>query len=49
MKLDEYAAYDGLGLGELVAKGEVSPKELARTAASAIETANGEVKAVIET
>ncbi|MBN9259494.1 MAG: amidase, partial [Hyphomicrobium sp.] len=49
MKLDEYASYDGLGLGELVAKGEVSPKELARTAASAIEAANGEIKAVIET
>jgi len=49
MKLDEYASYDGLGLGELVAKGEVTPKELARTAAAAIEAANGEVKAVIET
>jgi len=49
MKLDEYASYDGLGLGELVAKGEVTPKELARTAASAIETMNGEIKAVIET
>jgi amidase len=49
MKLDEYASYDGLGLGALVAKGEVSPKELAQTAAAAIEAANGEVKAVIET
>jgi amidase len=49
MKLDEYASYDGLGLGELVAKGEVTPKELARTAAAAIKAVNGETRAVIET
>ena len=42
MNLDEYASYDGLGLGELVAKGEVTPKELARTAAAAIEAVNRE-------
>src|SRR5207253_251582 len=34
MKLAEYSAYDALGLAELVAKKEVSPKELAQTAAS---------------
>jgi amidase len=28
MELSEYAKYDGLGLAELVRKGEVSPKEL---------------------
>ena len=49
MKLDEYASYDGLGLGELVAKGDVTPTELARTAAAAIKAVNGETKAVIET
>ena len=49
MKLDEYASYDGLGLGELVAKGDVTPSELARTAAAAIKAVNGETKAVIET
>ena len=30
MNLAEYAKYDGLGLAELVAKRQVSPKELAR-------------------
>ena len=33
MNLAEYAKYDGLGLAELVAKKQVSPKELAATAA----------------
>jgi amidase len=49
MKLDEYASYDGLGLGELVARGDVTPRELAQTAAAAIAAINGELKAVIET
>lgn len=49
MKLAEYAKYDALGLAALVAKGDVSAKELAQTAARAIEAVNGEVKAVIET
>ena len=40
MNLTEYAQYDGLGLAELVAKKQVSPKELAQTAAKAIEAAN---------
>ena len=29
MNITEYARYDGLGLAELVAKRQVSPKELA--------------------
>jgi amidase len=49
MKLDEYAKYDALGLAELVAKKEVTPKELALTAAEAIAKANPQVKAVVET
>jgi amidase len=49
MNLAEYAAYDALGLAELVAKKQVSPKELAATAAKAIEAVNPTVKAVVET
>jgi amidase len=49
MNLKEYATYDGLGLAELVAKKQVSPKELADTALKAIETVNPTVKAVVET
>ena len=49
MKLAEYAAYDALGLAELVAKKEVSPKELATTAAAAIDAINPAINAVVET
>jgi amidase len=49
MNLAEYARYDALGLAELVARGEVTPSELAATAARAIETANPQVNAVVET
>jgi amidase len=49
MNLAEYAHYDGLGLAELVAKKQVSPKELAQTALAAIEVANPVVNAVCET
>ena len=48
MKLAEYADHDATGLAELVAKGEVSPKELARTALSAIGAVNRDLNAVIE-
>ncbi len=37
MNLAEYAGYDALGLAELVAKKQVSPKELAKTAVAAKE------------
>jgi hypothetical protein len=40
MKLTEYAAYDALGLADLVAKKQVSAKELAQTAAVAIDAIN---------
>lgn len=49
MKLSEYAKYDGLGLAALVAKKEVTAKELVQTALKAIEAVNGDLKAVIET
>lgn len=48
MRLDEYASYDGLGLAELVAKGDVSASELARLALDAITTSDERVKAVVE-
>jgi amidase len=49
MNLAEYAAYDGLGLAQLVADGEATPTELARLAARAIAVANPHVNAVVET
>jgi amidase len=49
MKLSEYSAFDGLGLARLVARGEVSPRELARTAAAAIDKVNPILGAVVET
>ncbi len=48
MKLEEYARHDGLGLAELVTAGEVTPTELATTAADAIAKANPEINAVVE-
>jgi amidase len=48
MNLAEYARHDGLGLAELVARKQVSPKELALTAAAAIEKANPTLKSVVE-
>jgi amidase len=48
MNLAEYASYDALGLAELVAKKQVTPKELALTAAAAREKIDGTLKAVVE-
>jgi amidase len=48
MNLAEYATYDALGLAELVAKKQVSPKELAATAAAAVDKIDGVVKSVVE-
>jgi amidase len=49
MKLSEYSRCDALGLAELVAKKQVSPQELAQTAARAIDAVNPAVNAVVET
>jgi len=48
MNLAEYATYDALGLAELVAKKQVSPKELAATAAAAVDRIDGVLKSVVE-
>ena len=45
---DEYASFDGLGLAELVRKGEVQPAELVEEAIQRIERVNPQVNAVIE-
>jgi amidase len=49
MNLAEYATRDAMGLAELVARKEVTPKELALTAAHAIAAANPTLNAVVET
>lgn len=49
MKLSDYTSYDGVGLGKLVAKKEVSAKELAKAAAEAIALAKPKIGAVVET
>ena len=43
----EYASYDGLGLAELVSKGEITPKELCEEAISRIEKINPKINAVV--
>ncbi|MFO1169608.1 MAG: amidase [Hyphomicrobiaceae bacterium] len=48
MKLSEYAAYDGLGLADLVTRKEVSPKELSETARAAIDKLNPKLNAIVE-
>ena len=48
MKLSEYAAHDGLGLADLVARKEVSPKELSEAARAAIDTLNPKLNAIVE-
>src|SRR5437762_10288694 len=49
MKLAEYAGHDALGLADLVTRKEISAKDLAITAARAIEAINPAVNAVVET
>jgi amidase len=48
MKPAEYAAYDGLGLAELIAGGQVTQAEIRAAALSAIEQLNPKINAVIE-
>src|SRR5207344_2996077 len=48
MNLAEYAGYDALGLAELVAKKQVSPKELAKTAVAAKEKIDPTIRSVVE-
>jgi amidase len=49
MSLAEYAKHDALGLADLVARKEVTPKELAAMAARAMTAIDGEVRSVVET
>jgi amidase len=49
MNLTEYASFDASGLAALVAGKQVSPKELATTAAAAIAAINPAINAVVET
>lgn len=44
----EYARYDGLGLAELVRRGEVSPVDLVDSAIDAIERLNPKVNCVVQ-
>jgi amidase len=47
MSFKEYASYDGLGLAELVAKGEVTPLELVEEAIARIEKHNPKLNALV--
>ena len=47
MAFAEYAEYDGLGLAALVAKGHVTPLELAEEAIARIEKHNPRLNAVV--
>ncbi|MFV0295315.1 MAG: amidase [Hyphomicrobiaceae bacterium] len=49
ISLSDYASHDATGLAELVAKGEVAPRELAAAAMQAIEKVNPKLNAVVET
>ena len=47
MGLDEYESYDGLGLAELVSRGEVSPADLVEAAIERIERLDPTLNAVV--
>ncbi|GHC80983.1 amidase [Streptomyces flavofungini] len=49
MKLSEYVTHDAVGLGELVARGEVTGAELEKVALEAVAAVNPLVNAVVET
>src|SRR5262245_52712789 len=49
LTLTEYAAHDGLGLADLVARKQVTPKELTATALQAVEKLNPKLNAVLQT
>ena len=44
---DDYVHYDGLGLAELIAKGDVSPKEVIEAAILRAEKLNPEINAIV--
>ncbi|MDX2141962.1 MAG: amidase [Rhodospirillaceae bacterium] len=46
MPVDQYQAYDGLGLAELIAKGEIEPRELLEAAITRLEATNPKVNCI---
>lgn len=48
MQLDEYSTFDGTALAGLLARGEVTPKELGRCVAAATAAVNPSLNAVVE-
>lgn len=48
MNLSEYTTYDAVGLGQLVAAGEIRPAELAALARAAADAVNPRINAVVE-
>jgi amidase len=48
MNLNEYVTYDGIGLAQLVATGEVTSAELAELAIAAVQRVNPQINAIIE-
>ena len=47
MRHDEFARYDGLGLADLVRRGQVNAAEVLEPAMSAVEASNHEINAVV--
>jgi amidase len=45
---EDYVHYDGLGLAELIAEGEVTPKEVLDAAILRAETVNPEINAIVQ-
>src|SRR3984957_7085911 len=48
MRPEEYTAFDGIGLAELVHRREITPAELAEAAIERIEALNARLNAVVE-
>ncbi|AQS65824.1 amidase [Streptomyces pactum] len=49
MRVAEYVNFDAVGLAELVAKGEVTPAELAAAALEAAQAVNRRINAIVDT
>ncbi len=49
ISLSDYSSHDGLGLASLVARKEVTPKELLETAIAAVAKVNPKINAVLQT
>jgi amidase len=49
ISLNDYSSYDGLGLAELVARKELTPKELVDAALEAVAKVNPQLNAVLQT